>query len=85
LRRLLYNDSIADGRVKGHAVTSIVQTKIDDIRALCVKHDVRRLAVFGSATDSCFDPSSSDVDLLVEFNSLSPSQHADSYFGSWMT
>ena len=38
-----------------------------EIRALCVKYHVKRLAVFGSAAKGTFDPAKSDVDLVVEF------------------
>jgi uncharacterized protein len=41
----------------------------------------RRLALFGSAAAGLFDPASSDLDFVVEFEPLSPAQHADSYFG----
>jgi len=37
------------------------------IEALCRKHHVKRLEVFGSAARDDFDPERSDVDLLVEF------------------
>jgi predicted nucleotidyltransferase len=37
--------------------------------------------VFGSATSRGFDPATSDVDLLVEFDKMPPAEHADHYFG----
>lgn len=40
---------------------------VDAIAALCGRHQVRRLSVFGSAVNGGFDPESSDVDFLVEF------------------
>jgi hypothetical protein len=39
------------------------------------------LALFGSAATEHFDPASSDLDLVVEFSSLSPAEHAANYFG----
>jgi hypothetical protein len=45
------------------------------------RHHVGRLELFGSATSSDFDPTESDLDFLVEFAPLSPSQKADAYFG----
>jgi uncharacterized protein len=53
---------------------------IDAITALCQRHRVRRLAVFGSAVTGEFDPSSSDVDFLVEFHS-DAERLFDAYFG----
>jgi predicted nucleotidyltransferase len=39
------------------------------------------LELFGSAVGDDFDPQRSDVDFLVEFESLAEGQHADAYFG----
>ena len=53
----------------GHAVHETIQRHLPEIAALCRAHDVERLDVFGSAArgDEDFDPSRSDVDLLVRF------------------
>jgi len=51
------------------------------LEALCVRYHVRRLAIFGSATDESFDPSESDLDFAVEFAPLDPHEHKESYFG----
>jgi predicted nucleotidyltransferase len=42
---------------------------------------VRRLSVFGSAASDHFVPGDSDVDLLVEFDLMLPTEHANHYFG----
>lgn len=44
----------------------IVQSKRDEIAALCRELGVLRLDVFGSAVTENFDPERSDVDVLVE-------------------
>lgn len=54
------------------------QTEIAD---LCRRHSVVRLDVFGSATGDGFDPAASDLDFLVEFESLSPVAYKRAYFG----
>jgi uncharacterized protein len=46
----------------------IVQDKLKELVDLCKNRRVRRLALFGSATTGSFDRSSSDLDLIVEFN-----------------
>ena len=51
-----------------------------ELSELCRRHHVLRLAVFGSATRHDFDPQRSDLDFLVDFESLTPGEHADSYF-----
>jgi len=49
---------------------------------LCRRYRVQRLEVFGSAaTEDAFDPQTSDLDFLVEFQPLQPGEHADAYFG----
>lgn len=62
-------------------MNAIVESKLPDIRALCTKHGVCKLSVFGSVTSDQFDPTRSDVDVLVEFQPMPPAQHAESYFG----
>lgn len=62
-----------------------VEAKAAEIAELCARRRVSRLAVFGSAAadrfDPSFDPSTSDVDVLVEFQQMSPAEHAENYFG----
>jgi predicted nucleotidyltransferase len=50
------------------------------IAAVCRAHGVQRLRLFGSAASARFDPSRSDVDVLVEFTS-GVSDPFDAYFG----
>ena len=49
------------------ALPAAITDHLDEIRALCVKYRVKRLAVFGSAVKGTFDPERSDVDFVVEF------------------
>lgn len=48
--------------------------------AACRRHHVRRLELFGSATGSEFDASSSDIDFLVEFAPLPAGAYFEHYF-----
>jgi predicted nucleotidyltransferase len=57
----------------------LVEARRPEIEALCRKLGVRRLDVFGSAVGSTFNESS-DVDVLVEFDSASSSVRFDTYF-----
>jgi uncharacterized protein len=59
----------------------IIQAKAAGLKEVCRRRNVLRLSLFGSATKPSFDPASSDLDFLVEFHSLSPAAHAESYFG----
>jgi len=50
-------------------------------RDLCTRCHVQRLDVFGSVLTDRFDPSRSDLDLLVTFTDLVPRDYADAWFG----
>ncbi len=49
------------------AVHEVVESRRQQIQALCRELSVRRLDVFGSAVSDAFDTETSDVDVLVEF------------------
>lgn len=52
----------------------------DRIAALCRKHGVRKLELFGSAASGDFDPGESDIDFFYEFDA-DESRLADRFFG----
>ncbi len=58
---------------------SEVDTHIDTIRALCNKHKVITLFVFGSVLTDNFKKSS-DIDFLVDFSGVDLYDYADNYF-----
>ena len=58
-----------------------IEAKLTAVHAICVRRRVRLLGLFGSATGASFDPTRSDVDVLVEFDQMDPPEHADCYFG----
>jgi len=58
-----------------------VEEQAKTIEALCQRFHVRRLELFGSAASGGFNPQSSDLDFLVEFQDLRPGAYADAYFG----
>ena len=60
---------------------SLPQPQLDAIAAACQQHQVRRMHLFGSALRDDFDPSRSDLDLLVEFQSIEPGALVQAYFG----
>ncbi len=59
---------------------SLLEQHREDIEALCRRYCVARLEVFGSAAVGPFDPSSSDLDFLVEFQTDSPMGPFHQYF-----
>lgn len=61
-------------------MTNLIDRHRNDLAALCRRIGVRRLDVFGSAARADFDPATSDLDFLVEFDELPPASYADAYF-----
>ncbi len=57
----------------------IIDNNIDKITILCRDHNVKRLFVFGSVCTNKFNESS-DIDLLISFNTMSHGDYADNYF-----
>ena len=45
---------------------ALIANKREEIAALCKRFGIRRLEVFGSAATGAFDPTSSDLDFLVD-------------------
>jgi predicted nucleotidyltransferase len=60
-------------------MTDALEDHRQELMELFRKYRVRRLDVFGSATRSDFDQTSSDVDLLVEFEDMPYADRADAY------
>ena len=50
------------------------------IAAICQRHHVQRLTLFGSAVREDFDPARSDIDCLVTFDAVGQSRAFDAYF-----
>jgi len=53
-------------------VIEVINKHIDQVAALCRRTGARRLRLF--------EPESSDLDFVVEFDALAPAEYADSYF-----
>lgn len=60
---------------------ALVEQHRQQITDICLKHQVRKLALFGSAARGDFDPQTSDIDFLVEFRSYDDPAIADQWFG----
>jgi len=57
--------------------------KLDEIYELCRKYRVQRLELFGSALRDDFALERSDLDFLVVYESQTPEEHSESFFGLW--
>jgi uncharacterized protein len=60
---------------------TVVESKLAEIADLCQRHRIFRLELFGSAVSDRFEPETSDLDFLVEFEAIPPAEHARCYFG----
>ncbi|MBP9990594.1 MAG: nucleotidyltransferase domain-containing protein [Bacteroidales bacterium] len=63
---------------------SIIERNIETILALCEKHRVRRLSVFGSVLTDRFNDES-DVDFVVDFALMDIADYADNYLDMQMS
>ena len=57
------------------------QDTVEAVADLCRQFGVIELDLFGSAATGAFSHETSDIDLLVRFTDLTPSDYADAYFG----
>ncbi len=58
----------------------MLEQKRDAIADACRRHSVTRMYAFGSVLRDDYRPEESDIDLLVEFDSLTPFELVDAYF-----
>jgi predicted nucleotidyltransferase len=58
---------------------SIINSNIKEIEKLCLENNVKFLYAFGSVLSDSFT-NSSDIDLLVDFDSMAISEYADNYY-----
>ncbi len=58
----------------------LITDNLDAIGELCRRYVVRKLEVFGSAATGEWDPESSDIDLIVDFED-SPQRRVDRFLG----
>lgn len=57
----------------------IIENNRAELERLCRRFHVRRLDLFGSAASGGFEPKTSDLDFLVEFEPGAPQKALDAY------
>src|SRR5437868_5764209 len=62
-------------------MVTVVGSKRAELVELCRRQRVRQLELFGSAASDRFEPETSDLDFLVEFEEMPPAESARCYFG----
>lgn len=58
-----------------------VTERSDDLRRLCLRYDVQRLDLFGSAASGSYRQGGSDLDFVVEFGPTALAAYTEAYFG----
>ena len=64
----------------GDDMQPLIEASRSQLAELCREHPVRQLEVFGSVARADFDPASSDLDFLVEFEPIAPAAYAHAFF-----
>jgi hypothetical protein len=62
-------------------MSTLIDPHLAEISALCRRYGVRKLELFGSAASAAFDPQTSDIDFLVEFDPGREDSLFRRYFG----
>ena len=62
-----------------------IKAKLNDFMDLCRNHRVKYLYAFGSATTDDFNSKTSDIDLVVELDTLDPLDRGESLMNLWDT
>ncbi len=62
-------------------MVKLIDDKQNELKALCGRFGVKTFEVFGSAAQDTDFGETSDLDFLVEFLPMSPTEHTDAYFG----
>lgn len=57
----------------------LISDNLNSIKSLCLNHNVSSLYAFGSVCTEKFNEKS-DVDLLIDFNTMDYADYADTYF-----
>jgi uncharacterized protein len=60
-------------------VIELIDQHLEAIRALCRRHGVRRLDLFGSAATGAFDPATSDLDFVATFADTNAPDYAERF------
>jgi predicted nucleotidyltransferase len=64
-------------------VKDFIREDLEKFLDLCRTHDVKTLHAFGSSTNMNFDDSKSDIDLLVELETLDPLKRGENLLDLW--
>lgn len=62
---------------------AIIETHFDELTKLCERFRVEKIFAFGSVITNRFDARTSDLDLIVEMESMPPLEKGEMLIGLW--
>lgn len=60
-----------------------IAKELEEFKAVCAKHSVKNLYIFGSSVTDNFDINTSDIDLLVEIDDTNPIERGEKLMSLW--
>lgn len=64
-------------------IKSIIRERQEEFVELCKQHSVDKLYAFGSSVTDHFEPSKSDIDLIVSLNIKDPIAYGEGLLNLW--
>jgi predicted nucleotidyltransferase len=64
-------------------IKNYIGSRLGEFKDLCVNHHVKSLYAFGSGITNNFDPTLSDIDLLVEMEDTDPIERGEKLLNLW--
>jgi len=64
-------------------LNSLIKERYNDFIDLCKQHKVNKIYAFGSSITNHFDPSKSDIDIVVELNIKDPIEYGGTLLSLW--
>jgi predicted nucleotidyltransferase len=64
-------------------LNSLIKENYDAFVHLCKRHKVNKIYAFGSSINESFDPTKSDIDLVVELDIKDPIEYGEMLISLW--
>jgi predicted nucleotidyltransferase len=64
-------------------IKSLIDERYSEFVNLCITHKVDKLYAFGSSITDRFNPTSSDIDIVVKINIDDPADRGDALLSLW--
>jgi predicted nucleotidyltransferase len=64
-------------------LNSLIKERYDDFVNLCKQHKVSKIYAFGSSITDRFDPTKSDIDVVVELDIKDPIEYGEALLSLW--